>query len=110
MLLLLLHSSRRHGHQERALQALKAAHKLALAARLGALRIPTVLLDGLPLLGDKAEGGRAVLDHPRLDEPAANDEAGAADAAAAVDGADAPAARVVLEHGEDLANVSDGAR
>jgi hypothetical protein len=100
---------RRDGHHQRALQALKFPHKLALAARLGALREPAVLLDGLPLLRDELERLRAVLHHARLHKPAADDEARAADAAPAVHGGDAAALSVVLEHVEDLSDVADGA-
>ena len=60
-------------HQRAAGQPLKISHKVALPARLGALRETTVLLDGLPLLRDEVERLRAVLYDAGLDEPAAND-------------------------------------
>ena len=101
--------SHRHGHRVRALQSLKVADKVALAASLGALREPTILLHGLPLFGDEAERLRAILDGARLDEPAADDEARAADAPAAVDRGDAAAVGVVLEDVEDLTHVAYGA-
>ena len=89
---------------------LEIADKFALAARLGTLRESAALLDGLPLFRDEAERSRAVLDGARLDEPAADDEARAANAATAVDGGNAPTARVVPEHGENLPHVGLGAR
>jgi hypothetical protein len=99
-------SDRRH---ERARQAFKIAHKVALAARLGALREAPILLDGLPLLRDEIERPIAVLDHSRLDEPAPDDDARAADPATAVHGRDTSAPRVVPEDVEDLAYIRFGA-
>src|SRR6266852_457803 len=72
------HRLRRNGDHQGALQAFKVEHKLALAARLGALRKPTILLYRFPFLGDELERRRAVLHRARLDEPAADDEARAA--------------------------------
>ncbi len=100
------YSDRRH---QRTREPLEVADKFALAASFGALRESAVFLDGLPLLRDEAERRRAVLDSARFNEPAADDEARAADAATAVHGGDTPAARVVPEHGEDLAHVRLGA-
>ena len=102
--------SRRDGHHQRALQAFIVPHKLALPTRLGALREPAVLLDGLPLLRDEIERLRAVPHRARLHQPAADDEARAANASPAVHGGDAAPPLVVLEHVEDLADIADGAR
>jgi len=55
-------------------------------------------------------GRRTVLDRARLDKPAADEKASASDATAAVDGADAPPVCIVLEYGEDLADVSNRAQ
>ena len=99
----------RNGHHQGALQALVVAHKVALAARLGALREPSVLLDRLPFLSDELQRRRAVLDRARLDEPAADDEARAPNPPAAVHGGDAAAPLVVLQHVQDLPDVADRA-
>ena len=99
----------RNGHHQRALQALIVAHKVALAARLGALWEPSVLLDRLPLLRDELQRRRAVLHRARFDEPAADDEARAPNPAAAVHGGDAAPSLVVLQHVQDLPYVADRA-
>ena len=102
-------SLRRNRGHHGARQALIVEHKVALAAGLGALWESAALLDRLPLLGDKLQRRRAVFDHARLDEPAADDEARAANPATAVHGGDAPALRVVLQHVQDLTDVADRA-
>ena len=99
-------SDRRH---QRVWQPLEIAYKVALPARLGALREPAVLLDGLPLLCNEIERRCAILDCPGLNKPAADDDARAANTATAVHGRNAPAARVVPEDVEDLAYVRLGA-
>ena len=95
--------------RQRAWQPLEIAYKVALPARLGALREPAVLLDGLPLLRNEIERRCAILDCPGLNKPAANDDTRAANTTTAVHGRNAPAARVVPEDVEDLAYVRLGA-
>jgi len=100
-------SDRRH---QRSRATLEIAHKVALAARLGALREPTVLLYGLPLLSDKVQRCSSVLDSAGLDEPASDDDASASDTTTAVHGCDTSSARVVTEDVEDLPDVGLRAR
>ena len=59
-------SDRRH---QQAREPLQIADKVALAARLGALRELAVLLDGLPLLCDEAERGRFDSQQPTTTPP-----------------------------------------
>ena len=65
-------------------QPFEIAYEVALLARLGALRDPAVLLDGLPLLRDEIEHRRTILDCARLNKPAADDDARGANTATAM--------------------------
>jgi hypothetical protein len=78
-----------------------SADELELRAGFGRAGEAGALLDRRPLGGDKLKCVRAVACGAALNEPAADNHAGAADAAAAVDGCDAPACLGVGEHGKN---------